>query len=94
MEFDVYFRIGNACCGPFPAEAKNEMEMLDSAARYRQVLDLPSITMIMISPKNQLPIWGHPGAKKCGNISFVAKMGPTKEPKKANESQWSLIVPS
>ncbi|WP_270817308.1 hypothetical protein [Aeromonas sp. Y318-3] len=94
MEFDVYFRIGNACCGPFSAEAKNEREMLDAASGYRQALALPPITIIMISPKNQLPIWGHPGAKKCGNISFGAKMGPTKEPQKANESQWGLIVPS
>lgn len=68
MEFDVYFKIGITCCGPFPAEAKNEMEMLDSAVGYRQSLSLPASTIIMIALKNHSPAWGHPGAIKCGDV--------------------------
>ncbi|WP_156120316.1 hypothetical protein [Aeromonas finlandensis] len=94
MEFDVYFRIGSTCCGPFPAEAKNVNEMLDVAAGYQQDFALPTATIILISPKNLPPIWGHPGAKRCGNLSFGAKMGPNKEPLKAVESQGLLIINS
>lgn len=92
MEFDVYFRIGSACCGPFPAEAKSEGEMLEVAAGYQQEFELPASTIIMIAPRNHLPIWGHPGAKRCGNLSFGAKMGPNKEPLKAVENQDWLII--
>ncbi|MEZ6994345.1 MULTISPECIES: hypothetical protein [unclassified Aeromonas] len=92
MEFDVYFRIGTTCCGPFPAEANDEKEMLDVAVGYRQELALPTATIIMISPRNQLPAWGHPGAKRCGNSAFGAKMGPKKELCKAAISQDVIIL--
>lgn len=92
MEFDVYFRIGTTCCGPFPAEVNDEKEMLDVAVGYRQELALPTATIIMISPRNQPSAWGHPGAKRCGNLSFGAKMGPNKEPQKAAISQDVVII--
>lgn len=94
MEFDVYFRIGTTCCGPFPAEASDEKEMLDAAVGYRQELALPPATIIMISPGNHPPIWGHPGAKRCENFLFGAKMGPNKEPRKAMISQGGIIITS
>lgn len=94
MEFDVYFRIGTTCCGPFPAEAKSEQEMLDVAAGYQQNLSLPPATIIMISPRNHPPSWGHPGAKKCRNLGFGAKMGPLKEPGKAMISQGGIFLTS
>lgn len=94
MEFDVYFRIGTTCCGPFPAEAKSEQDMLDVAAGYQQNLLLPPATIIMISPRNHPPAWGHPGAIKCGSFGFGAKMGPLKEPDKAMISQGGIILTS
>ena len=92
MEFDVYFRIGSTCCGPFPAEAMDEKEMLEAVVGYHQELVLPPATIIIISPRNHPPVWGHPGAKRCGNSVFGAKMGPNKELQKAAISQEGLII--
>lgn len=92
MEFDVYFRIGITCCGPFPAEAMDEKEMLEEAVGFHHELGLPPATIIIISPRNHPPIWGHPGAKKCRNFGFGAKMGPLKEPDKAMISQGGIII--
>jgi hypothetical protein len=84
--------IGITYSSPFPAEVKNEVEMLDSAVSYRQLLSLPASTIIMFSLRNHSPAWGHPGAIKCGNLYFGAKMGPTKELKKAIKSQADIVI--
>ncbi|MGL6525767.1 hypothetical protein ACSZNV_12620 [Aeromonas hydrophila] len=62
MQFDVCFRIGAACCGPFPAEAKSGGEMLEVAAGYQHKICASGINnnydRATKSSANLGPSWG------------------------------------
>lgn len=57
MMFDVYFRIGAVCCGPFPSSAVDDAAAMMQAAMLKDELGLPQGTLVMLSPVGVLPAW-------------------------------------
>lgn len=57
MMFDVYFRIGAVCCGPFPSFAVDDASAMMQASTLKDELGLPQGTLVMLSPAGVPPAW-------------------------------------
>ncbi|MGY3927917.1 hypothetical protein [Aeromonas simiae] len=59
IDVDVYFRIGEVCCGPFGAVAASGAEAAQQAVQLKAELRLPPETVVMITPAGIHPEWHH-----------------------------------